>query len=473
MDYALTILSLAIGIGIGFLMARLSFKAKLSSSETRAVTFASEVGNLRKEIESLREKIEDKNREITEITSSREVLNERADKLILQLDEQKEESARQLEELRKTTAEQLQQQLALLEAKFAETSETILHKRSEQLSKANTDQLSAIIDPLKTSIRDMKEQAVQQEKEQIERISRLDEMIKQSANASEKVWQQAERLSTALTSENKTQGNFGEMQLRTIFEHLGMEEGIQFEEQTTMRDKTGETIKSADGKRLQPDFIVHFPDHRDVIIDSKVSLTAFVDYHNATTDKERSDALKRHVSSVKNHYNELAKKNYTAHSHNGNNSFDMVIMFMFNESALQLALSDDPNLWQNAYDQGVIISGPQSIYMFLRLVQQTWVTNRQLNNQKEIISTAETLISRVQLLYERFGKVKELFNSTEKAFKDVDNSLREGGKSITTSAQQLVKLGVRQDANHKAIPDNKFLPLAGEVDASISEQTEG
>lgn len=454
MTYALIFLSIAIGIAIGVLMARLHLKAKLSSAETRATAYGTEIGNLKTEIKSLRDIIEEKNNNITLITAQREALNERSKKLTEQLEEQKTDSSAQLEELRKTTAEQLQKQLQMLESKFAETSETILNRRSEQLTKTNTEQLSVILDPLKASIHDMKEQVERQEKAHIERFSRLDESIKNTIDTANRIGQQTERLSTALTAENKTQGNFGEIQLRTIFEQLGMEEGIQFNEQVRMCDETGEPLRSNDSdKRMIPDFIVHFPDRRDVIIDSKVSLKAFVDYHAATTDKEKNEALKRHISSVRSHCRELAKKHYTEYSNAGNQSFELVIMFMFNESALQLALSNDSNLWQDAFNQGVIISGPQSIYMFLRVVQQSWVTNRQLTNQKEIIKTAETLISRVQLLYERFDSVKKQFEGVQSAFKDVDNSLRDGGKSITTSARQLVSMGVRQDTKHNLIPD--------------------
>ena len=449
MEVLYTLLGLAIGFAMAWLLSKNQRETISSQKE--------EISSLKADIAHKHEVIVKKSGEITDITVENSTLTERNANLEAQLGELREQTEEKIAEIRNQADEQLKSQLELISAQVKTISEEVLTKRSKELADHNKSQISEILNPLKTSIDEMRQRVDTQEKEHIDRIARLDASIKTTLSKADEVGRHADRLAEALTSENKTQGNFGETQLRTILEHLDMEEGVQFEEQPTMRNATGEPIINEESnQRMQPDFIIHFPDRRDVIVDSKVSLKAFVDYHNATTDKERDDAVRRHVASVRSHFMELSKKNYTGYNNGENNSFSMVIMFVFSESALQLALSNSPTIWQDAFYKGVIITGPQSIYMFLRLVQQSWISNRQLTNQKEIIATAETLMSRIQILFERFGKVRNNLDRTAKSFDEVDNSLRDSGKSVATSARRLVELGVQQDKNHKPLDTKRI-----------------
>ena len=236
----------------------------------------------------------------------------------IQISELKEQHSLQIEQLKQQHKIQQDQQMALLKEQIKTTSEKILKERSEQLSAQNQEQLSAILNPLKEGISQMKEAVEKSGREHSETMVRLDATIKTSIQQSKEAGERADKLAQALTGENKTQGNFGELRLKQLLEDMGLEEGLQFEEQTTMKDSAGRTIyDEEEGKRMIPDVILHFPDERDVIIDSKMSFKAFEDYHNAKTDEQRQDALTRHIASVRQHVMELSRKNYNAYIKKG------------------------------------------------------------------------------------------------------------------------------------------------------------
>jgi DNA recombination protein RmuC len=256
-------------------------------------------------------------------------------------------------------------------------------------------------------------------------------------------------LAQALTSENKTQGNFGELRLRQLLEQMGLERGVQYEEQVTLRNAEGQTATDEEGHRLIPDVILHFPDERDVIIDSKVSLTAFEDYFHASSDEEKAAALRRHVSSMRSHVYELSRKNYSQYIREGRHRLDFVLMYVFSESALQLALGADAKLWRDAYDKGVIIAGSQSLFIMLRVLEMSWKQMRQFENQQDIMRQANLLIDRVQLFYERFLKVDEQLHRTQEAFDELRRSTAPNGLSITTAATRLLKYGAQENPKRR------------------------
>lgn len=253
-------------------------------------------------------------------TAAHSLLQERTEQLTAQnrrLEEDnrrlKQESVERLAEQKAMYEKQMEQQMTLIKEQINTASEKILKERSEQLSIYNKEQLSAILNPLKDGITQMREVVEKSGKEHAETMVRLDATIKTSIAQSREVGERADKLAEALTGKNKTQGNFGELRLKQLLEDMGLEEGTQFEEQTTMKDTSGRTIYcEEDGHRMVPDVILHFPDSRDVIIDSKMSLKAFEDYHNAETDTERQDALTRHIASVRQHVTELSQKNYSS-----------------------------------------------------------------------------------------------------------------------------------------------------------------
>lgn len=361
--------------------------------------------------------------------------------------EQEQKILRQ--EQKEQQEEQMRQQLTLIREQMNSTSEKILKERAEQLSAVNKEQLSGILTPLQTHIQQMREAVERSDREHNSTMQRLDATIKTSIEQSRQVGERADKLAQALTGENKTQGNFGELRLKQLLEGMGLQEGEQFTLQETIRDKDGYVVYEEDGHRLIPDAILHFPDKRDVIIDSKMSFTAFEDYHNAETEAQRQDALKRHLTSMRNHVNELARKNYSKYIAEGHAKLDFVLMYVFSESALQLALSNDATLWKDAYDRGVIITGSQNLYTMLRVLEMTWKQVRQVENQQKIMECANMIVDRVQLFAERFENVKQQLQKTQDSFDKLESITAESGQSILTPASRLLKMGASQNPKRK------------------------
>ena len=388
--------------------------------------------------------------EKTSLVASRNVLQNETDQLRRQLSEQEKRHTSQIDELRQQQKEQLEQQSALIREQINNASEQILKKRAEELQRNNTEQLSTILTPLHERLQQMREAVEKSERGQSLAMERLDAVIKENLRQVHEVGERADKLAEALTSENKTQGDFGELRLRTLLINMGLEEGVQFEEQATMRDERGKTIyEEENGRRLMPDVILHFPDDRDVIIDSKMSLKAFEEYFNAESEEDKARALTRHIASVRSHVKELAHKNYSSYIRKGRQKLDFVLMYVYSESALQLALANDVTLWKEAYDQGVVISGSQNLYMILRVLEMTWRQVRQAENQEEIMKVADEVVNRVQMFYERFLEVEDQLEKTRKAFDSLKTNTSPSGKSIITAASKLLDYGAKENPKRK------------------------
>lgn len=459
MEIAFIVVGLAMGLVVGYMIGKNKIGAKFSTlsaelevQKANAQGIVAQYEGRVKAVEGLLE---------SEKTHFEERLAEQKRLFELQIVELKTQHTqqmtsqqaqydRQLTELKEQQAEQMQQQLKLIREQMNTASEKILHERSEQLGEKNKEQLSAILNPLKDEIRQMQEAVEKSDREHAETMVRLDATIKTSIQQSREVGERADKLAQALTGENKTQGNFGELRLKQLLQEMGLEEGTQFEEQTTMKDAAGRIIcDDEDGHRMIPDVILHFPDNRDVIIDSKMSLKAFEEYHSAETEEAQRDALNRHLLSVRKHVDELSRKNYSAYLREGTAKLDFVLMYVFSESALQLALTNDATLWKYAYDKGVVISGSQNLYMMLRVLQMTWRQVRQAENQEKIMAAANLVVDRVQMFYERFQKVDEVLEKTRKAFDEVKNVSAPTGQSIEVAARKLLKYGAKNNPKRK------------------------
>ncbi|MBR3088825.1 MAG: DNA recombination protein RmuC [Prevotella sp.] len=377
-----------------------------------------------------------------------------------QLRSQKEQSEKQKEELRQAYQQQLSQmremqekqmdhQSTLIREQINNVSEEILKKRSDELAAANSGQLSAILSPLQEKLQQMREAVEKSDREHTTTMERLDASIKANLEQAREVGERADRLAQALTAENKTQGDFGELRLHTLLENMGFERGVQYEEQVMLRDADGRVVSEEGGKKMIPDVILHFPDHRDVVIDSKMSMKAFVEYHQAENEGQREGALRRHLNSVRGHVRELAHKNYSHYLANGRQKPDFVVMYVYNESALQLALTHDQTLYRDAYEQGVIIAGSQNMYMMLRVLEMMWRQLRQAENQEEIMKTANELVSRVQLFYERFMGVDEQLRRTKEAFDKLKTTTAPTGTSIVTAANKLLGYGAKENPKRR------------------------
>lgn len=487
---AITIIALIAGIVIGALIGTVLQRNKITQAVADTAMLKTQADNLQTRLNELqvqnnRQLAEQKEYAEKQLADQKAQYEDRLAELRAQADRQKEElQTRQeallkdqqarhdrekadqqtryektLNDLKEQQHEQLEQQARLIKEQITTTTERILKERAAELSTTNKEQLSSILNPLHENLRQMKEAVEKSDREQTITMERLGQSIQENLKQAKEVGQQADRLANALTSENKTQGNFGELRLRQMLEDMGFEEGIQFEEQVTLKEN-GQPVLSEDGHRMIPDVILHFPDQRDVIIDSKMSIKAYVDYCCADNDQQRHEALTRHIQSVRNHVKELANKKYYEHAMEGHKKLDFVMMYIPNDGALQLALTNDPDLWKDAYQQHVIISDSRSLYMMLSILEMTWRQKRQAENQDLIMKTANEIIDRVQAFWERLKKVEDLFNKTHSAFTELENSAAPSGKSITTSAKKLLKYGATENPKRKM----RLPKSAGEIE---------
>lgn len=371
-----------------------------------------------------------------------------------QLEQVKEGQQKQIEALREMNREQVESQMKLIREQMQTTSEEILKRRQDELGERNKEQVSKIIDPLTQSLKSMREAFDKSKEQQNEALTRLDATIKVNMEKSAALGETADRLTRALTGEVKVQGNFGELKLKQLLEDLELKEGEQFDTQETLRDKAGKQAKGDDGRGLIPDFILHFPNNRHVVVDSKMSLTDYERYMNAEDGTpEKSEYLKAHVASVRAQVKRLARKEYTKYLPEDYNRLNFAIMYVPIEGALNLALLNDTTLWREAYDEGVMILGPQTMYMNLRVLEMMWTQVRQLKNQQAMIDAANIVVERVQDFGMRFMDVETSMNSTVEKMAKLKVSTAESGRSIITAAKSLLKAGAKENKKKKSLDE--------------------
>lgn len=379
-----------------------------------------------------------------------------------QLEDCKREHQRQLDELNRRNERDKAELQAMLDRQFAErlrlvqeqlgtTTERLLKQRSEELDKTNRTQMDSMLAPLKAVMAEMKKSMDDNRESFTRSTASLSEQLRQMHASATSLGVEAEKLSKALQAGPKVQGDFGEMKLNDLLDKFGFTKGVEYDVQYTMRDAKGNIIRNDDtDDMMRPDVVLHYPDHKDVIIDSKASLTSFICYVNAESDEERKRSLEEHVKSVRRHVDELSAKNYGKYSMDGGTTLDFVIMFVPQEAAVQLAVSADATLWSYAFDRNVIITGEQNLFSLLRLLQIAWTQQRQADNQKKVFDIASALVQRVQLFMERFSKVGAEIDNARKAFDDTLTSV-EGNRGLLVSARKLVDMGAKEDPKKKRL----------------------
>lgn len=379
-----------------------------------------------------------------------------------QLEDCKREHQRQLDELNRRNERDKAELQAMLDRQFAErlrlvqeqlgtTTERLLKQRSEELDKTNRTQMDSMLAPLKAVMDEMKKSMDDNRESFTRSTASLSEQLRQMHASATSLGVEAEKLSKALQAGPKVQGDFGEMKLNDLLDKFGFTKGVEYDVQYTMRDAKGNVIRNDDtDDMMRADVVLHYPDHKDVIIDSKASLTSFICYVNAESDEERKRSLEEHVKSVRRHVDELSAKNYGKYSMDGGTTLDFVIMFVPQEAAVQLAVSADATLWSYAFDRNVIITGEQNLFSLLRLLQIAWTQQRQADNQKKVFDIASALVQRVQLFMERFSKVGAEIDNARKAFDDTLTSV-EGNRGLLVSARKLVDMGAKEDPKKKRL----------------------
>lgn len=336
-------------------------------------------------------------------------------------------------------------------ASVAAETQKLLKEREAELSKGNQTNMEGILKPLKESIESMQKAMKDNETSHVETTAKLskqlEQAVKEMTEKTSDVGKKADTLSEALTGRPKVQGCFGENFLNDILVREGLKEGEQYTREVANADKS------------RPDFVFHFKDgmdEKDLIVDSKVSLTAYVEFMNADSEEERSTALDRHVKSVRKHIDELSGKEYTKKT---SKSFaDYVLMFMPMEMAYRTALAADPMLWQDAYRKNVLIVTEQTIIPFLKIMNLTWNKYRHDTRIQEITVAAQNMVDRVADFYTQYIELGKKISAVGAAYNSGVTKLRPEGRSITTSATQVIELGAKLSKGKELkVPE----PIAG------------
>lgn len=360
----------------------------------------------------------------------------------------KEDSEKMLRQQMELSEKQLQTQTAALQERITNITNELLKNRSKDLEEQNARQMKPLEEQLERLQKLMNETRVSNAKDTESVKTQIADMMRRSKEMSD----ETSRLANALTHRSKFQGDLGESILDNVLTNAGLREGRDYEIQEFIRDDAGNTIVDKEsGRKMQPDVILHFPDNKDAIIDSKVSLTAYTKYVNAETEQEKEIYLKQHLDSVRKHVKELARKDYSKFIEKPRATFDFVIMFMPFEGAFQSAINADPQLWSDAFNMGVCIAGELNISVILRMIKMSWTQYEQTQNQQQVFKVASDLVQRIGLLRERMLVAKKTLETTNVKFEEVMTSV-EGRLGVLNSAQNIIKLGAKSD---KRIPNDE------------------
>ena len=366
----------------------------------------------------------------------------------------KESNEKQIEALKAMNKEQVESQINLIKEQMQTTSEKVLKMRQEELGAVNREQVSKIIDPLNATFKLMKEQMQKMEEsvqkvntDSAERKASITQTFEALAKETMKVGEQAGDLAKALKNKSKVQGDWGEQVLENILESSGLRKDEDYYTQFNVKGESNENFR--------PDVVVKCPGEKFIVIDSKVSLTAYLDYVAAEDPAEQKRFAKENLDSIKKHIDELSAKNYEKLV---GNTISHVLMFIPNEGSYILALQTDPKIAQYAFSKNVLLINPTNLMMSLKLIYNIWQSERQSRNIENIVAESTGLYEKFAGFLETFTDVGTKIQSLQKAFDTAENQLCTGRGNLIRRVEGLKDKGILPK---KALPD-KYLDKARE-----------
>ena len=390
--------------------------------------------------------------ELAKLESALSHASEDVSKLEEELAGAKADAAKKVQEAREEEAKRSREAMEELNKRFDVAMEKLksevevktgdmLKARQEEFSKKSNQDIEQILKPLKERISELKEEMKKGNEEQIDLKAQMRKQVEDMLKHSDAARKSADDLAAAFMYGSKMQGDWGETILEELLTSQGLTRGINFDTQYVVRDQKGAVLKTEDENTMRLDVILHLGNDREVIIDSKVSLKAYVDYVNAENEEDRNKFLKEHVESIKRHVKELSNKDYSSYIQPPKVSAGFVMMFVPHAGALWTALRAEPSLWRWAADMNVYIADEQSLYGALRIVDMTWTQIKQAQNHQKVYELADEMIKRVGDYVVQYNAIGEALKKVAEAYRAGGIKLSPEGRSIITTAQQLVDLG--------------------------------
>ncbi len=321
---------------------------------------------------------------------------------------------------------------------FREIAASIFDEKSKVMRESNRNQLGEILVPFKSDLENLKKTIHDCYTGEVSEVKSLRDTIKDLTDLNASIGREAKELSLALRGNSKVQGDWGEMLLKQLLEKSGLEEGVNYVLQAT-ENEDGTKIKSEDGGQLRPDAIFYLPEGKNLIIDSKVSLTAYTDYINATIE-EQPAALAAHLRSIKSHIDELARKEYPKYV---KNSADFVMMFVPNEGAYLAALNADKELWESAYKRHIVVISPTHLIAVLKLMYQIWMHDKQTKNALKIAEETGKLYDKFANFVGDLEDIGKHLVKAERVYEEAFKKFSTGKGNILSRVESIRELGVK------------------------------
>lgn len=409
MEFLYLIVGFLLGSIIIYFFLKSRFTSQISKAEERNRIFEENIEKLEVEINSERNKN-------TELSSSYSSLQADYNNLQNKLTDQKKE------------IEQLQKKFT---AEFENLANKIFDEKTSKFSEQSKNSLQEIIKPLRDEISKFEKKVDDSSKESIRGNASLREQLSMLKDMNQQITQEAKNLTQALKGGTKTQGSWGEFILESILEKSGLVKGREY--------KVQEVIYSEEGRRFQPDVIVNLPENKSVIIDSKVSLVAYEKFISGEGDIQKQLALKEHIASIKNHIKNLSSKNYQ--SLYQLESLDFVLMFMPIEPAFALAVQQDANLFNDAFDKNIVIVSPSTLLATLRTVASIWRAENQNRNALEIARQSGALYDKFQSLITDLIDLGKRITTLQRGYEEAMKKLHTGKGNLISSVERIKQLG--------------------------------
>lgn len=444
----------ALGIAIGYFIARSRtiaaetlLEAKRQESERLQDELALLNSQYQAKTETLREKWQNEIAILnTQYQAKTETLREKLQDEIAILNSQlsatKADNARLAEQLRQESEERAKLREESTRA-FNELSTNILAEQSKTFKENNEARLAEILAPFRENIETLRKTINDCYMGEVSEVKSLKESLKTLAELNSTIGREAKELTGALRGNSKVQGDWGEMILRQLLEKSGLEEGLNYTLQATTNDD-GTAIADEEGSRLRPDVVFHLPEGKNIVIDSKVSLTAYTDYVNAADEGARAAALKEHLASVRRHIDELAAKRYDTFV---KNAADFVMMFVPNESAYIATMQADDKVWDYAYGKRIVLVSPTHLMSVIQLMSQLWTQEKQNRNAQAMAVEVGRFYDKLEGLAKDFEAIQRGLEGVADKFEAAWNKLRSGKGNLLLRADNLRKMGAKTNKN--------------------------